>query len=306
MPEYGDTAIKRVNLLASSFSGSTLFGILLCQDERYIGFGDTYIIPGISDENAICNCGSTLLECDFRVRLAEQLELRKLPTGMILDRKYCIPGTLISSRFEGTRFSSSYQFIGRALGYERAYSSFLKRENGFLESLSGLGNFEYFLDGTKSIVRADIFTTVSAHSKIIHLIRNPLSVIHSTVTRHEDRGQSISFNIRSWIRYNLRARKLCEENPERSAVVLFDNLIREPDVVLELLSRKLGLSSVDVESDNLRPELTHLMGNRSRHKATKVRANQLQPDAEDLIALGVAADEIDQLSATYEYLQQPI
>lgn len=279
---------------------------MLCQDKRYFGFGDTYLIPGISTENDICNCGETIAQCNFRLQLAEQLRSRNLPPEMILNHKYCIPSTLISARFGGTRVSEYYQLIGKTLGYQRAYSSFLARENGFLESIGTLGNFDYYLDGTKNIVRADIFTAISARNQIIHLIRDPIAVLHSTATRHDDRGRSIRYSLRSWITYNTRARKLCDANADRSAIVLFDDLVSQPDVVLNTLSSKLGWKPLNVEPENLDPKMTHIIGNRSRHNATKVRAKQLKPTADDLIALGVSAREIEQVSAVYEELRQAV
>jgi len=73
--------LKRISLLASSFTGSTLLGIMLSQDKRFLGMGDTYLIPTVTDESHTCCCGKTVIECDFRVKLREQLELLKTLCG---------------------------------------------------------------------------------------------------------------------------------------------------------------------------------------------------------------------------------
>jgi len=277
---------------------------MLCQDDRFIGFGDTYLIPGINSELDLCNCGDSLATCHFRTRLAEQLQSRGLPTGMILNSRYRMPISTISSRFEGTRFLPLYQTLGRTIGYSNAFSSFLKRESGYLNSIGELGNFNYFLDGTKNLVRADIFTKTNKHNQIIHLIRDPIAAIHSAATRHNTRGKSARFNVRSWITYNTSAQKLCNENLDRSATIFFDDMVNNPDIVLKTLALKLDWGSLDVNPDNLTPEKTHLLGNRSRHNATEVRAKQLKPTPQDLRNVGVPDDEIEKLINVYTDLKQ--
>ena len=303
MPHDNIAPLKRISLLASSFSGSTLFGILLSQDQRFIGFGDTYLIPGLTDGTHSCSCGTDVIDCEFRAQLAEQLESRNLPADMILDMKYRIPGKWVSSRFGGTRISTAYKNIGKIGGYERIYADFLERERGFLESIGSLGAYQYYLDGCKNLVRADIFAATAGGNQIVHLLRDPYAVLHSGATRHIDRRRTTRKHLQGWIKYNLMVRKLCEQYPDTSVMVLFDDLVSNPGAVLDRLATKFAWGALDVQPDNLNPEVTHIIGNRSRHTSSKVRAKQLQPDAKELRTLGIPQKELDKVSAAYELLR---
>jgi len=86
--------------------------------------------------------------------------------------------------------------------------------------------------------------------------------------------------------------------------ILFDDFVHDPSSMLAHMSGKLGWGELDVQPDNLNPGITHIIGNRSRHKASRVRASQLQPGVEELAALGVARKELDRVSALYESLRE--
>ena len=295
--------LQRVSLLASSFTGSTLLGIMLSQDKRFLGMGDTYLIPTVTDENHTCSCGRTVTNCEFRVKLGEKLKQRDLPVDMILDMKYRLPGTFVSSRFGGLKISSVYRVTGKVLGYERAYGQFLRREAKFLECIKTLGDYEYYLDGSKSLVRADIFTNSNQGGQIIHLLRDPFAVLHSGATRHSDRRRGVRAHLQGWMQYNRKARGLCDRHPDTSVSIAFDNLVGNPSSILDSLSAKFGWGELDVQPDNLDPKNTHIIGNGSRHSSSKVRAKQLKPGAEELLELGVPQSELDEVSSAYEQLR---
>jgi len=284
--------IKRVSLLSSSFSGSTLLSIILCQDKRFFSFGDTYLIPGISDENSLCNCGDTIANCELRTKLGQELKKVNLPESMITKRDLAIPIELISTRSGGERAIAAYQFAGAVLGYKNAYSQYYRREAKFLNAVEEVTGCEFYIDGNKNLVRAHLFSEEDDETLLIHLIRHPFAVLHSAETRHERRGRSIQSRLRNWIFYNRKSQKLCQKFPARSITIYFDDLVRNPKDAVKALSDKFDFGSLDIDTDNLDPTKTHLIGNRSRHNATKVRSKQLAPTSKDLLDLGVSAKEI--------------
>jgi len=294
--------IKRISLLSSSFSGSTLLGIILCQDKRFSSFGDTYLIPGMSDEDSLCNCGDTIGECKFRNMLGQQLKKHGLPESMIIKRDLAIPCKIISSRFGGERAVAAYTLAGRLVGYKNIYSNFYQREANFLSAIEEISDCDFYIDGTKNLVRSHLFAEGNEHTQLIHLIRHPFAVLHSGATRHAHRGRSIQTQLKNWIFYNQKAKMLCQKYSSRSATIYFDDLVKNPRDVIKELSEKLKLGDLNVDTGNLDPTKTHLIGNRSRHQATKVRSKQLAPTAEDLLELGVTSAEIKLLSDAAESL----
>jgi len=287
--------IQRFSLLSSSFSGSTLLGIILCQDKRFVSFGDTYLIPGVSDEQSLCNCGDTIAECKFRTRLVQQLHNRGLPESMIVSRDYATPFKFISSRFGGERAIGAYKLAGKLIGYRNIFSEFYRKEALFLSAIEAVDDNQFYIDGNKNLVRSHLFAEGDEQTRLIHLIRHPFAVLHSSATRHVKRGRSIQSHLKSWMFYNRSAKQLCDKHPSRSATIYFEDLVSNPAIVIEQLSRKFNLSNLDIDTDNLDPTRTHLIGNRSRHNATKVRSKQMTPTAEDLRELGVTSEQIQLL-----------
>lgn len=292
MSDNCNQRIKRISLLSSSFSGSTLLGIILCQDKRFTSFGDTYLIPGVSDENNLCNCGDSIASCKFRVNLGHELSKYGLPKSMIVNRELAIPCKFISSRFGGERAIAAYQFAGAVFGYKNVYRRFYKRETHFLNAIKDTSGCEFYIDGNKNLVRSHLFSEEDDEPLLIHLIRHPFAVLHSGATRHTNRARNIKTQLKSWIFYNKKAQKLCQKYSSRSITIYFDDLVRNTEGVLKALSDKFGVDSLDIDTDNLDPTKTHLIGNRSRHNATKVRSKQLSPTAQDLQELGVSTKEI--------------
>jgi len=284
--------IQRISLLSSSFSGSTLLGIILCQDSRFVSFGDTYLIPGISDEQSLCNCGETIAECKFRTKLVQQLIKLGLPESMIVSRDYATPFKFISSRFGGERAIGAYKLAGGLIGYQNIFREFYRKEALFLSAIETVGDCEFYIDGNKNLVRSHLFAEEDEQTLIIHLIRHPFAVLHSSATRHIERGRAIQSHLKSWMFYNRSAKKLCEKYPSRSVTIYFDDLVSNPTAVLEEISSTFNFGKLDIDADNLDPTKTHLIGNRSRHNATRVRSKQKSPTAEDLRELGVTSEQI--------------
>jgi len=287
--------IQRISLLSSSFSGSTLLGIILCQDKRFVSFGDTYLISGVSDEQSLCNCGDTIAECKFRTRLGQQLHERGLPESMMISRDYATPYKFISSRFGGERAIGAYKLAGKLIGYRNIFREFYRKEALFLSAVQAVDEHQFYIDGNKNLVRSHLFAEENEQTRFIHLIRHPFAVLHSSATRHVKRGRRIQSHLKSWMFYNKSAKQLCDKYPSRSATIYFEDLVSNPAVVIEELSKKFNLSNLDIDTDNLDPTRTHLIGNRSRHSATKVRSKQMTPTAEDLRKHGVTSEQIELL-----------
>lgn len=294
--------IKRISLLSSSFSGSTLLGIMLCQNQRFFSFGDTYLIPDTSDENSLCNCGDTIADCKFRNRLGQQLKKYGLPESMITKRDLAIPCKFISSRYGGERAIAAYTLAGKIFGYQNIYSKFYQREAKFLSAIEEVSNCAFYIDGNKNLVRSHLFAEEDEHTQLIHLMRHPFAVLHSGATRHADRGRSIQKQLKNWIFYNQKVKVLCEKYSSRAATIYFDDLVNNPDDAIKKLSDKLNLGDLNIDTNNLDPTKTHLIGNQSRHNATKVRSKQLAPTANDLRELGVTSDDIKLVSDAAESL----
>ena len=147
--KVSNSGVDRISLLASSYSGSTIFGMLLGQDDRFSGFGDAYLPRGMSSLAVMCNCGAAIGECSFRSELRKGLLARDMPPEMVHSRDYAIPFKVVASRYGGTKVSQLYALLGRIIGYSRVYGSFLERENFLLNLIGQMSQYEFCIDGSK-------------------------------------------------------------------------------------------------------------------------------------------------------------
>ena len=287
--------LTRISLLSSSFSGSTLFGIMLCQDPRFIGFGDTYLIPGISSIKDYCCCGSRLDECKTRLDISARLTQSGSSADVLIEPKHRIPYEAVSSRVEGTRLLKAYRVLGQLLGYRNAFRKFLRDEEALLKALADFEQYEYVVDGSKSAVRADIFNKVDPNTRMVHLVRHPFSVLLSALTRHETRGRSAALIKDDWIVGNQRAKEMCEQYGNRAVFVQYEKLVTEPSKTMATVAACVGAGTINLDPDKLDLSNCHLMGNRSRHQATSVRNETSVPSADDLLEVGLTVAHVDEL-----------
>jgi len=133
---------------------------------------------------------------------------------------------------------------------------------------------------------------------LIHLVRDPLSVFDSALNRHDrySKGkQSITGHAKSWIFYNQRAHALTKKYPERSFSIVFDDLVSDPSEVLSNCCQSLGVEYDTNSLDNMDPTATHIIGNRSRHEATRVKKAPTRPSKEQLTEYGLSTELIEKV-----------
>ena len=294
--------VKRISLLASSYSGSTIFGMLLAQDKRFCAFGDMYTIEGISTLDDLCNCGEKIKNCSLRIDLMRLLDQQGCAPEMVHSREYAMPFNWISRRFGGLRLVNAYRWLAKVGGDAVFYRSFRDREECFLKCLSSIQGYEYFVDGTKNVVRADILMRVVNDNLLVHLFRDPMSVVHSGVTRHDNKGRTIRAHLKSWCTYNRFAKELCESYPGRSCSISFDHLVKDPTTILEKLSLELGIAGLSVDPENVSAVGTHLIGNRARHKSKSINPNQMKVSVDTIRGMGVTQEEINTALSLYDNL----
>ena len=291
----------RVCLLASSFSGSTLLGIMASQHAAFTAFGDTFLRRGAKAEEVICSCGEPVTRCALRTAIGAGLDARGFPPESLYEREFAIPGRLLARRFGGLRALDVYRAIGGAVGYRRAFGGFLAREEAALDALGEARPASRFhLDGSKNLVRATVLAEAEPATRLIHLLRHPFEVFHSAATRHEryvGRGRTIERHVDSWCDYNRRAAELVRRHGERAVSVRFADLVDpvQGPAVIARFSERLGWPALGLDRAALDPTRAHVVGNRSRHEATRVREKAASPSAEALAEIGLGPAGIDKL-----------
>lgn len=293
-----EISIKRVNLLSSSFSGSTLLGILISQHPSFLAFGDTYIGNCQSENDVVCTCGDSVNKCYMRRKIIAQLARKGIPKEAIYRREYSIPFKYIAKRFGGMRLLPFYKAVGSTVGYEALFSSFLKTESCVLSAIKIANpDVEYYFDGSKRLVRAQIFAKTEPDCQIIHLIRHPYEVLLSGATRHDAyKGKNtIKHHAKNWCNYNLQAAKLTRKYPERSVTVRLNDLTSEPQSTMEKLHSTMRWPAVKIDYESINPKITHVVGNRSRHKAKSVRKQKPTPVVDLLLKYGLDLRDIEKL-----------
>ncbi len=290
----------RISLLSSSFSGSTLLSVLFAQDPDYLALGDTYLIDGISDLDGRCNCGETLRECPLRARVGHRLAGHGLAPEMLHDDAWRIPWPALSARGGGLRALPLYRALGRAFGAGRTYARFLERERVLLDELGAVSGAAHYLDGCKSIVRAEVFARADTAVRLLHLTRHPYGALHSALTRHARRGRTARHRIEGWVRYNQAAADMLHRHPGRVAALRLEELGLAPVDTVTRVCQALDVPAPHFDPAGLDPTRTHVIGNRSRHAATVVRALPPVPDTLQMLEAGCTPADLAALDRAAE------
>lgn len=297
--------IERISLLSSSYSGSTLLGIIISQNPSFLAFGDTYIHNHFSPSEVLCTCGESVENCRVRVVAAEKLNEYNLDKDLLFRRKHTYPIKLVSEKYGGLKLYSLYKLINQIFGYKYVFSDFLNSNNIQLNAIKHASpQTTHFFDGAKNIIRGHMFLETDPRSKLVHLIRHPFEVLYSAATRHEiyDGKHNIRKHAHSWCTYNLAAARLVEAYSNRTATVTHKGLLERPKKTIENLFETLDWPTSNIDIENIDPKKAHVLGNRSRHRATKIRNEKSRPTPEMLYEKGLSSDDIELLERTIEKL----
>lgn len=230
----GAERVKVVYIAGTSFSGSTLLGLILGTDRDAIFVGEANQSTlhwnrndGVRRE---CTCGEPIDNCSFwsavRRRHAPEVDLNPAPGLSLLNLRHVLR---LLSPFPVTKRSGTVTPYGSLLG---AIGEVARTEKPGVELI---------IDSSKSIHNLDALARSSnIELAVVHLIRNCAAVADS----YKDRGRSAAYGIVVWGLMNACVRLYAWRHGIRLITVDYQALCSSTEAELARLNRSLGMSLV--------------------------------------------------------------
>jgi hypothetical protein len=255
--------LKYLALLSSSFSGSTLLSILLSQDKRVIGFGDTYPLDSIEKRNGYadmtCTCGELILQCPLRVTLQEKMREKGF-------RNYSWLTSRATPRLLGKapRRLRLLQMLPNAT-MPAVFGRFLSETDAYIAALSEIGDFQVYFDGCKTLIRHEILSRSNRDMKIVHLLKDPRDVVHSYLKHSGKSDHAVEGFVRQWIFYNDTAYAYRHRLGDANYLpITYSELVRSPEDSLRKIYQFAGLPAPQIDLSDINLNWLHIVGNKMR------------------------------------------
>ncbi len=260
-------AIEVASLLSNWFSGATLLTMLLDRHSKVTTNGELFVNLTPSPSN-VCSCGAPLVECSFFKEAAPHMycelgldsslakTVPKMSDIQLLNR------VLLNNRCSGTVRNA---FIRSVPVVRDRVSHFLENHVRFMENACRIAHASLYLDGTKSIRRAELFLESGVIRKLVLLVRDPRAFAKSYLTAGvTPPGATLSMAIADWHAYLREVRKITSFYPEaRVLTVRYEDVCEQPNETISTILQHLGL---DYESRILEVKETshHVFGHKTR------------------------------------------
>ncbi len=276
-----------VFMFSNWYSGATLLAILLNNHPKIICNGETF--PFRYDENNkdiyICSCGEHLLDCDFYSAVSQSMKNRdgrwnnhfrilpKLSSRKVLNKLFL-------------SFNNFFYFRDFLLDCVPPYCTEIRQyfsaHRQFYERACRFSNSSIYIDGTKSVRRADLIiknkaelSSLSAQTKlmplrynsfpakIIYLIRDARGFCWSFLKNNKLDKKELGRATQAWLDYIHLVDSFTDRHPAIPLhVVRYEDLCADSTQTMQDLCYFLG---VDFDSAMIGvPGEYHMLGNRMR------------------------------------------
>lgn len=267
MSEFTAVGVDVAFLLSNWYSGATLLTLLLDQHPQIVSNGEGFYHPYRTGDT-MCSCGLSVRSCRF---------YREAAAGMWLgsdydSRLFAVTPSLFAHEplravFGTTRFSGRWRRrLARSVPRLRGeYQRYVQAHVAFMRRAIALSGAQIYLDGTKSLRRAEVFLSEEEfrRSPVLLLVRHPFSWCASWMDKR--RSEGLDNAIHTWneyIRRTFRLRRRFRDAPFR--VVLYEQLCADPGSELAEIERWLGVSAEGVLKRDL--YTGHILGNDMRFR----------------------------------------
>lgn len=261
---------KLVSLLSNWYSGATLLTILLNAHSRIVSNGESMFFDENDDKRYDCSCGSYIDECAFfeattrhmRPAGAAGWDKRLFVHVPCFSRNPVLHTLLHSVRLE---CHLRHRFINATPAYRSIRDRFLDAQLQFFSNARSQSGASIYLDGTKSIRRAQLFARDDrCDMKILHLVRDGRGFCASDIkntrgaTRPTDAAQA-------WVSYIEHVDRLAKLFPSVPVLVVrYEDLCRSTAEVMRTICGYLDIPYEEPGADPMRG--AHILGNRMRRK----------------------------------------
>ena len=258
---------RLVSLLANYFSGATLLTILLSGHEEIVSNGEAMFFDDRDEERYDCTCGRYIDECDFYRAAAGHM---RLPDASGWDKRLFVHAPnfsrnrILRSFLGSWRYESAMRdrFITALPGYRRTRDRFIDAQLQFFAHARRLSGASIYLDGTKSVRRAQLFARDGrSDMKALHLIRDGRGFSSSDLRNTPD--QTISKSVKEWLGYIAQVDRFSKSFPSVPVLVVrYEDLCRSTEKTIRTICEFIGIPFQQVGQDIMSD--AHILGNRMR------------------------------------------
>jgi len=261
---------RLIVLLANWYSGATLFTILMNKHSEIVSNGEGFPFNKSDLTRYSCSCGKYLDECNYYHNVGSHMmdadgvnwnrELFvRLPS---FSHVKGIDRLLLSPRFD-SRLTS--YLIKRTDSYRLTLSGFLQAQYEFFKKATNYANATVYLDGTKSIRRAQLFARDGKMQlQVINLIRDGRAFCHSYIKNRSLDSAYLRKAAREWKDYIHLADKFRSNFDHIKYInIRYEDLCDKPEKTLASVFNLLDLPYEDILAKPVNE--MHILGNRMRN-----------------------------------------
>jgi hypothetical protein len=259
-----------VSLLSNWYSGATLLTILLNAHSQIVSNGESMFFDENDARRYDCSCGRYIDECEFydattgHMRLADGTGWNKrlFVQVPVFSRKPILRSILHSPRLES---ALRHEFINMVPAYRGIRDRFLNAQLQFFANAREVSGASIYLDGTKSIRRAQLFARDGRCAmKVLHLVRDGRGFCASYV-KNMRQTPSWSDAVEVWMSYIGQVNQFSRIFPSVPVLVVrYEDLCRSTAKVIRGVCRFLDIPYEEPPADMMKG--AHILGNRMRRK----------------------------------------
>lgn len=259
-----------VSLLSNWYSGATLLTILLNAHTRIVSNGESMYFDENDTRRYDCSCGRYIDECEFyaattgHMRLADGTAWDKRLFVQVpnFSRKPILRSILHSPRLESALRQA---FVNAVPVYRGIRDRFLNAQLQFFANARTLTGASIYLDGTKSIRRAQLFARDDRCAmKVVHLVRDGRGFCASYL-KNMQQVPSWSDAVEAWVSYLAQVDQFSRTFPSVPALVVrYEDLCRSTPEVIRSICQFLDIPYEEPPANMM--EGAHILGNRMRRK----------------------------------------
>ena len=259
---------KLVSLLANWYSGATLLTILLNGHSQIVSNGETMFFDENDRTRYDCSCGKYIDECEFYEATTGHMRLRGAvdwDKRLFVQTPRFSQTPVVRSLLESPRFESALrrQVINAVPGYRRVKDRFLQAQLQFFANARKFAGASIYLDGTKSIRRAQLFARDDrCEMKAIHMVRDGRGFCVS-YRKHIRPVPTWPDAARAWLGYIAQVDQFSRSFPSVPVLeVRYEDLCRSTAEVIRSACQFLEIPCEEPGADVM--ENAHILGNRMR------------------------------------------
>lgn len=256
-----------VSLFANWYSGATLLTIFLNAHSRIVSNGESMFFDDRDTRRYDCSCGKYIDECEFYESTTGPM---RLPDGRWdkrlfvqvprFSRKPVLGSLLHSPRFESRL---RHGLINVVPAYRDTRDRFLEAQLQFFANARQYSGASVYLDGTKSIRRAQLFARDDrSEMRAVHLVRDGRGFCASYV-KNKRPIPSWTDAAAAWVSYIAQVEQFSRAFPSIPVLVVrYEDLCRATAEVISTVCRFLDIAYEEPGLEMMKG--AHILGNRMR------------------------------------------